>query len=102
LEGEVELLDRLARREAGGLDPAPAAVPVAAVGLQQRGGEVLKRPLLGPGAVGELGQRPRRSGSLELAEQMRELVVGRLIRSRGRSGPVAESRPSDRKPIDRP
>jgi hypothetical protein len=29
LEGEVELLERLARREAGGLDPALAAVTIA-------------------------------------------------------------------------
>jgi hypothetical protein len=33
LEGEVELLERLARREAGGLDPGLAAVRVARVGL---------------------------------------------------------------------
>jgi hypothetical protein len=33
LEGEVELLQRLARREASGLDPRLAAVAVAAVGL---------------------------------------------------------------------
>jgi hypothetical protein len=41
LEGEVELLDRLAGRKPGGLDPALAAMRIAAVGLglQQRGGE---------------------------------------------------------------
>jgi hypothetical protein len=33
LEGEVELLERLAGREAGGLDAGLAAVAVAAVGL---------------------------------------------------------------------
>jgi hypothetical protein len=48
LEGEVELLERLARREAGGLDARLAAVAVAAVGLglEERGGELLIGPLL--------------------------------------------------------
>ena len=75
LEGEVELLQRLARREPGGLDAGLAAVAVAAVGLglQQRGGELLIAPFLGAGAVGELGQRPGRGRRLELAEQVREL-----------------------------
>ena len=68
LEGEVELLERLARREPRGLDPGLAAVAVAAVGLglQQRGGELLIAPFLGAGAVGELGQRPRGGRRLEL------------------------------------
>ena len=75
LEGEVELLERLARREARGLDAGLAAVAVAAVGLglQQRRGELLIAPFLRAGAVGELGQRPRRGRRLELAEQVREL-----------------------------
>jgi hypothetical protein len=75
LEGEVELLDRLARRKPRGLDAALAAVAVAAVGLglEQGGGELLKRPFLGAGAVGELGQRPGGGGRLELAKQVREL-----------------------------
>ena len=75
LEGEVELLERLAGGEAGGLDAALAAVAVAAVGLglQQRGGELLIAPLLGAGAIGELGQRPGRGRRLERAEQVREL-----------------------------
>ena len=78
LEGEVELLERLARREPRGLDPGLAAVAVAAVGLglQQRRGEVLIAPFLLAGAVGELGQRPGRGRRLELAEQVRELGVG--------------------------
>jgi hypothetical protein len=52
-----------------------AAVAVAAVGfgLQQRGGEVLKRPLLGAGAVGELGQRSRGGGRLKLTKQVCQL-----------------------------
>jgi hypothetical protein len=76
LEGEVEVLERFARREAGGLDAGLAAVAVAAVdlGLQQHLGEALKRPLLGTGAVGELGQRPRRGRRLQGAEQMRQLA----------------------------
>jgi hypothetical protein len=62
LKGEVEVLERLARGEPRGLDPRLAAMTVAAVdlGLQQHLGEALERPLLGAGAVGELGQRPRR------------------------------------------
>ncbi len=75
LEGEVELLERLAGGEAGGLDPCLAAVAVAAVdlGLQQHGGELLIAPLLCAGAVGELGQRPGRRRRLERPEQVREL-----------------------------
>ena len=48
LEGEVELLDRLAGREARGLDAGLAAVAVAAVGLglQERRREVLIAPFL--------------------------------------------------------
>jgi hypothetical protein len=78
LEGEVELLDRLACREPGGLDPALAAVTVAAVdlGLQQRGGELLVAPLLVAGAVCELRQRARRGRCFEGAEQVRELRRG--------------------------
>ena len=66
LEAEVELLQRLSGWEAGGLDPALAAVAVAAVGLglQQRGGELLVAPFLAAGAVGELGQRARRGRAL--------------------------------------
>ena len=76
LEGEVELLERLARREPRGLDAGLAAVALAGVGLglQQRGGEVLVGPLLRPGAVGELRQRPRGRRRLQRAEQVRELA----------------------------
>jgi hypothetical protein len=74
LEGEVELLDRLARREPGGLDPCLAAVAVAAIDLrlQERRRELLIAPLLLAGAVGELGQRPGRRRRLQRPEQMRE------------------------------
>jgi hypothetical protein len=75
LEGEVELLKRFARGEPRGLDAGLAAVAVAAVslGLQQHGSELLVGPFLGAGAVGELGQRPRCRGCLELAKQVRQL-----------------------------
>src|SRR4051794_14489896 len=75
LEGEVELLQRLAGGEPRGLDPALAAVAVAAVepGLEQRGGERLERPVFGAGAVGELRQRSRGGRRLHGPEQMREL-----------------------------
>jgi hypothetical protein len=78
LEGEVELLQGLSGGEAGGFDAALAAVAVAAVGLglQERGGELLKAPLLGSGAIGELGQRPRRRGRLQRPEQVRQLGRG--------------------------
>jgi hypothetical protein len=77
LEGEVEVLERLAGGEAGGRDAGLAAVTVAAVGLglKQRGGEALVGPLLAAGAVGELGQRARCRGRLQRAEQVRELGV---------------------------
>src|SRR5215207_1260020 len=75
LEGEVELLERLAGGEARGLDAALAAVAVAAVdlGLEQRRGELLKAPLVGAGALGELRQRPRGRRRLHRAEQVRQL-----------------------------
>jgi hypothetical protein len=74
LEGEVQLLDRLAGGKAGGLDAGLAAVAVAAVdlGFQQRGGELLIASLLLARAIGELGQRPRRGRCLQRAKQMRE------------------------------
>jgi hypothetical protein len=77
LKGEVELLERLARREPRRLDPGLAAVAVAAVGLglQERRGELLIAPFLLAGAVGELGQRPGGGRCLELAEQVRQLGV---------------------------
>ena len=78
LKGEVEFLDRLAGREAGGLDAGLAAVAVAAVdlGLEQGGGELLIAPLFVAGAVGELGQRPGRRRGLERPEEVRELGGG--------------------------
>ena len=85
LKAEVELLERFSRGEAGGLDPALAAVAVAAVdlGFEQRGGELLKAPVLAAGAVGELGQRPGGRRRLQGAEQVRELRrrAGHAIRA---------------------
>ena len=73
LKAEVELLQGLSGGEAGGLDAALPAMAVAAVdlGLEQRGGELLKAPLLLAGAVGELGQRPRRGRRLQRPKQVR-------------------------------
>jgi hypothetical protein len=78
LEGEVELFERLSGREAGGLDAGLAAVAVAAVdlGLEQRGGELLKAPVLGAGAIGEFGQRAGGGRRLQNAEQVRQVGRG--------------------------
>ena len=76
LEGEVELLERLARREARGLDAALAAValPGGDLGRQQGFGEALIAPLLLACTVGELGQRSGGGRRLERPEQVRELA----------------------------
>src|SRR4051794_40828751 len=75
LEGKVELLQRLVRREARLLDAGLAAVAVAAVdlGLKDGGDELLVAPLVLAGALDERGQRPRSGRRLEGAEQVREL-----------------------------
>ncbi len=75
LEGEVELLKRFSRREAGLADPCLAAETVAGghLGLQQRLHEPLVAPLLRPGAVGQLRQRSGGRRRLERSEQVREL-----------------------------
>jgi hypothetical protein len=77
LEAEVELLERLAGREARLRDARLAAVRVARgdLGGQQHGREALVGPVLGAGALGQLGQRARRGGRLERAEQVRELAA---------------------------
>ncbi len=68
LEGEVELLERLAGREAGRLDPALAAVGLARgdLGREQRLGEALVAPLLLARPLGELRQRPGGGRRLQL------------------------------------
>ena len=60
LEGEVELLQRLVRREPGGADPQPAAGGLARghLGREQRLGEPLIAPLLLAGALGERSAAP--------------------------------------------
>jgi hypothetical protein len=75
LEAEVELLERFAGGEAGLFDPALAAVGVAGgdLGGEQRFGEALVAPLLLPGALGQLRQRPRRGRRLQRAEEEGEL-----------------------------
>ena len=74
LEGEVELLERLAGGEAGGLDPALAAVAVARgdLGGQQRLREALIAPVLLARPLGEPGQRARRGRRLQRPEQVRQ------------------------------
>src|SRR3954452_3923596 len=78
LEGEVELVERFAGGEAGGLDAGLAAVAVTAVDLrlEQRRGELLVAPFLGTGAVGEFRERSGGGGRLQRAEQVRELAGG--------------------------
>jgi hypothetical protein len=75
LEGEVELLERLAGREAGGFDAALTAVALTRgdLGPEQDLSEPLIAPLLLAGAIGEHRQRPGRRGRLQAAEQVREL-----------------------------
>jgi hypothetical protein len=75
LEGEVELLECLSCGEAGGADPALAAVrlPRRDLSGEERLGELLIAPLLRAGAVGELRKRPGCGGGFELAEQVGEL-----------------------------
>src|SRR3954470_14128952 len=67
LEGEVELLKRLAGGEARGLDPALAAVALARgdLGAEQRFGEALVAPALLARALGELGERAGGGRGLE-------------------------------------
>ena len=75
LEGEVELLERLARWEASGFDARLAAVGIAGLSLggEQGLGEALIAPLLGPRALGELGHGPRCRRRLHRPEQVRKL-----------------------------
>jgi hypothetical protein len=98
LEGEVELLQRLARREAGGLDAGLAAVAVAAVdlGLQNGGDELLIAPLLAAGALGELGWARAAAGAFRTRNRCASSLVAPLMRSTGRSGPAGGPRPASR------
>ena len=75
LEAEVELLQRLAGGEARLLDPRLAAVRVSRrdLGREQHLGEALVRPLLDPGPLGQLRQRPGRRRRLQRPEEEAQL-----------------------------
>ena len=96
LEGEVELLQRFAGGEPGGLDPALTAVAVAGgdLGAEQHLGEALIAPGLLPGPVSERRQRPARrrvpsSARNRCASSACLVMPG----SAGHSGTAAGSRP---------
>src|SRR5919198_2478881 len=67
---EVELLERLSGREAGGLDPRLAAVALARgdLGCEHRLEEALVAPLLLAGPLGQLRRRPGRGRRLQRPE----------------------------------
>ena len=99
LEGEVELLERLAGGEPGGLDPALAAVGVAGgdLGAEQHLGEPLIAPGLLAGPVSQRRQRPGGGGCFQRAEQVRELERAWSCRDQLRhSATAAGSRPRPR------
>src|SRR5262249_70758 len=75
LEAEVELLERLAGWEAGGLDPRFAAVAVAGGDLwaEREVGEPFVAAGLLPRPLGERRQRPGGGRGLQGAEEVREL-----------------------------
>jgi hypothetical protein len=78
LEGEVELLERLAGWEPCGFDPPLATVRLSGgdLGAEQHLGEPFIAPRLFAGAVGEHRQRPGRRRGFERSEQVRELGRG--------------------------
>jgi len=75
LEGEVELLERLAGREAGRFDPRLAAValPGGDLGREQGLGEALVAPFLLARPLGQPGQRPGGGRRLQRPEQVGQL-----------------------------
>ena len=83
LEGEVELLERLARREPGGFDPVLAAVAVTRgeFSCEQRPQELLIAPGFLPCPLGQTRERPSGSWSLQRPEEVRQLRAGPLMRS---------------------
>jgi hypothetical protein len=99
---EVELLDRLAGREAGGADAAFAAVvlPRGDLALQAGGEELLMRPVFRSRAFGEPLHRVTQRGCLQGAGEVGELGGGVTGRRLGRGGghqatvPSTSSRPS--------
>src|SRR3954466_8299149 len=94
LEAEVELLERLALREARGLDPALAAVaiPGGHLGREQYLGEALVAPGLLARPLGQL--RPPRGcrRRLQRPEQVRSSEVFVMPGSRRHSGRAAAAR----------
>jgi hypothetical protein len=78
LEGEVELLERLAGGEPGGSDPSLTAVrvPGADLGGEQRLGEPLIAPRFIARPVSQRRQRPRCGRRFQGAEQVRKLGGG--------------------------
>ena len=72
---EVELLDGLAGLEPGGADPALTAVAVAGGDLSLQAGheELLMRPRLGPGPLGEPGHGLPQHWCLQRPGQERDL-----------------------------
>jgi hypothetical protein len=52
------------------------AVAAVDLGLEDRGDELLIAPVLGAGAIGELGQRPRGRWGFQDAKQVSELAAG--------------------------
>ena len=99
LEGEVELLDRLARREPRGLDPA---WPPWLSRLSTRSSAASRRTAhsstLLAGTVGELRHALAAAGALSARNRCASSVAGRLMRSARRSGQAIGSRPWARDP----
>jgi hypothetical protein len=81
---EVELFQALAGREAGGADAALAAVGLAGgdLALQAGGQELLVRPVLGAGALGQPGDRVSQGWGFEGAGQECQLP-GQISRRLG-------------------
>src|SRR3954471_11501239 len=94
LEGAAELLERLAGREAGGLDPRLAAVAVARVdlGLEQCRGEALERPLPSRARSASFGSARAAAGALRTRNRCASSDEARVMRSARRRRPTAGPR----------
>ena len=81
---EVELLEGLAGREAGGADAALAAVGLAGgdLALQARGEELLVRPGRLPGPLGQARDRLAEAGRFQGVGQERQLGLNVSLRAR--------------------
>jgi hypothetical protein len=96
---EVELLQRLAGREPGGADPALAAVglPGGDLALQAGHQELLVRPGLGAGPLGQPGHRVAQGGGFQRPGQERDFggqVPGRHPRRGHHAAPPSAPVPS--------